>query len=74
MNLQIYLIKIFRYLINIQNLHRYYVSTQIEYDTIYDTLGYSRILYSETLNNEYIERINQMTYSSLSDKWNVADI
>ena len=44
MNLQIYLIKIFRYLINIQNLHRYYVSTQIEYDTIYDTLGYSRIL------------------------------
>ena len=25
------------------------------------------ILYSETLNNEYIERIHQMSYSSLSD-------
>ena len=25
------------------------------------------ILYSETLNNEYIERIHQMPYSSLSD-------
>ena len=24
-------------------------------------------LYSETLNNEYIERIHQMSYSSLSD-------
>ena len=26
------------------------------------------IFYSETLNNEYIERIHQMSYSSLSDK------
>ena len=26
-----------------------------------------RILYSETLNKEYIERIHQMSYSSLSD-------
>ena len=25
------------------------------------------LLYSETLNNEYIERIHQMSYSSLSD-------
>ena len=25
------------------------------------------ILYSETLNNKYIERIHQMSYSSLSD-------
>ena len=25
------------------------------------------IFYSETLNNEYIERIHQMSYSSLSD-------
>ena len=25
------------------------------------------VLYSETLNNEYIERIHQMSYSSLSD-------
>ena len=25
------------------------------------------IIYSETLNNEYIERIHQMSYSSLSD-------
>ena len=25
------------------------------------------ILYSETLNKEYIERIHQMSYSSLSD-------
>ena len=24
-------------------------------------------IYSETLNNEYIERIHQMSYSSLSD-------
>ena len=31
-----------------------------------------RNTYSETLNNEYIERIHQMSYSSLSD--NVADI
>ena len=27
----------------------------------------NRFTYSETLNNEYIERINQMSYSSLSD-------
>ena len=27
----------------------------------------SRLLYSETLNKEYIERIHQMSYSSLSD-------
>ena len=26
-----------------------------------------RFMYSETLNNEYIERIHQMSYSSLSD-------
>ena len=26
-----------------------------------------RFIYSETLNNEYIERIHQMSYSSLSD-------
>ena len=25
------------------------------------------VFYSETLNNEYIERIHQMSYSSLSD-------
>ena len=25
-------------------------------------------MYSETLNNEYIERIHKMSYSSLSDK------
>ena len=25
------------------------------------------VIYSETLNNEYIERIHQMSYSSLSD-------
>ena len=30
-----------------------------------------KFLYSETLNNEYIKRIHQMSYSSLSD---VADI
>ena len=31
--------------------------------------------YSETLNNEYIERIHQMSYSLHSDNaWNVADI
>ena len=29
-----------------------------------DTISF---LYSETLNNEYIERIHQMSYSSLSD-------
>ena len=27
----------------------------------------SHIIYSETLNKEYIERIHQMSYSSLSD-------
>ena len=32
------------------------------------------LYYSETLNNEYIERIHKMSYSSLSDTWNVADI
>ena len=34
------------------------------------------IMYRKTLNNEYIERIHQMSYSSLSDNglWNVADI
>ena len=26
-----------------------------------------KVVYSETLNNEYIERIHQMSYSSLSD-------
>ena len=28
---------------------------------------HNKILYNETLNNEYIERIHQMSYSSLSD-------
>ena len=32
------------------------------------------IFYSETLNNEYIERIHKISYSLLSDNWNVADI
>jgi len=32
------------------------------------TIGYRFLLnYSETLNKEYIERIHQMSYSSLSD-------
>ena len=31
---------------------------------IYDNLDFK---YSETLNNEYMERIHQMLYSSLSD-------
>ena len=31
---------------------------------IYDNLDFK---YSETLNNEYMERIHQMSYSSLSD-------
>ena len=35
-------------------------------------LGYFCLLYSKTLNNEYIERIDQMSYSSLSG--NIADI
>ena len=30
-------------------------------------IAYKMPLYSETLNNEYIERIHQMSYSSLSD-------
>ena len=29
--------------------------------------GSLKIIYSETLNNEYIKRIHQMSYSSLSD-------
>ena len=30
--------------------------------------GHFSLTYSETLNKEYIERIHQMSYSSLSDK------
>ena len=29
---------------------------------------FKQMYYSETLNNEYIERIHQMSYSSLSDE------
>ena len=32
-----------------------------------DEFGQKLLLYSKTLNNEYIERIHQMSYSSLSD-------
>ena len=38
-----------------------------EASTIYECVKNNRWLYSETLNNEYIERIHQMSYSSLSD-------
>ena len=37
------------------------ISTDPNYGT------FTVALYSETLNNEYIERIHQMAYSSLSD-------
>ena len=37
------------------------------YSTWFMNSKLSRFTYSETLNKEYIERIHQMSYSSLSD-------
>ena len=38
----------------------------IELEVVLNECRY-KLLYSETLNNEYIERIHQMSYSLLSD-------
>ena len=42
-------------------------SLKLRLQSHYSRWGLTHIYYSETLNNEYIERIHQMSYSSLSD-------
>ena len=48
-------------------LNNFVLSSNEEDIVVFSSHRSRQVRYSETLNNEYIERIHQMSYSSLSD-------